>query len=64
VFWLTYRTPKGICVVLQPAGSLIHAKLAVDMQNLTPGKFTEGRRYPRARPRLAGKLVRACHRLS
>ena len=43
MFWLTYPTPNGICVVLQPATSLIHRKLAVDVQRLTPGEFAQWR---------------------
>jgi hypothetical protein len=64
VFWLAYQTRDGICVVLQPAASLIHAKLAVDVQNLTPGEFTEGHQLDaklikRIPKKLIGKVLSA-----
>jgi hypothetical protein len=31
VFWLAYDTPEGVCVILQPASSLIHARLVAAM---------------------------------
>jgi hypothetical protein len=42
VFWLVFNGPRGRCVVLQPASSLIHARLAAGMNNIEPGDFVEG----------------------
>jgi hypothetical protein len=41
VFWLAYDTPEGVCVILQPASSLIHARLVAAI-NDEPGTFSEG----------------------
>jgi hypothetical protein len=42
MFWLCFETPEGVCVVLQPAPSLIHARLMVGMAGIEPGSFKEG----------------------
>ena len=42
VFWLVYQTPRGQCVVLQPAGSLIQARFGAAMKKIEPGRFVEG----------------------
>jgi hypothetical protein len=38
---LFFKTSRGICVVLQPASSLAHARLVAATNNLAPGEFTE-----------------------
>jgi hypothetical protein len=43
VFWLTFKTSNGVCVVLQPASSLIWARVHAATKNgLEPGSFIEG----------------------
>jgi hypothetical protein len=42
MFWLCFESAKGVCVVLQPAPSLVHAQLMASMAGLAPGKFREG----------------------
>jgi hypothetical protein len=53
VFWLVFDSPRGRCVILQSASSLIHARLVAAVNNLDPGKFVEGhqleRKYVRKR---------------
>jgi len=46
VFWLAYDTPEGVCVILQPASSLIHAQLVAAMSH-EPGIFREGHELPK-----------------
>jgi hypothetical protein len=43
VFWLVFSTPRGPCVILQPASHLIHARLAAGVTHqLDPTTFSEG----------------------
>jgi hypothetical protein len=51
VFWLVFDSPRGRCVVLQPAPSLIHARLVAAVKNIEPGEFVEG-------PQLERKHIR------
>ena len=41
MYWLCFKTPEGVCVVLQPAPSLIHARMQVSLAGLQPGEFKE-----------------------
>ena len=60
VFWLAYDTPEGVCVVLQPASSLIHARLVAAM-NHEPGTFSEGHELQRKHiRRIPKKLIGRC----
>jgi hypothetical protein len=43
VFWLVFNTPDGPCVILQPAASLIFARLAAGVKHgLDADSFQEG----------------------
>ena len=42
VYWLAFTTPNGVCVVLEPASSLIHARVQASLAGLQPGEFKEG----------------------
>jgi len=57
LFWLAYQTEDGICVVLQGAPSLVHARMVTALPDLDAGlDFREGhelddktaRRVPKA----------------
>ena len=49
MFWLTYNTPKGICVVLQPGSDLMQARFTADVLKLAPGEFKEATSSTRRR---------------
>ena len=62
VFWLVFDTTRGRCLVLQPASSLIHARLVAAVNNLEAGQFVEGhlleRKYLRKVPKhMIGKCL-------
>lgn len=42
VFWLVFDSPRGVCVVLQPGPSLIHARLVANLNGTADFTFTEG----------------------
>jgi hypothetical protein len=42
LYWLCYRHNDQISVVIEPAHSLIHARLRASMDGLDEGEFTEG----------------------
>jgi hypothetical protein len=42
LFWLCYREGGKVRVVLQPAASLIHARLKAALTDLGDGTFAEG----------------------
>jgi len=57
LFWLAYQTKTGVCVVLQEAPSLVHARMSTALAGLDGGfEFREGheldaktaRRVPKA----------------
>jgi len=41
VLWLVYRTSGGVRVLIQPAITLLYARLAVTMHDGEPGDFVE-----------------------
>ena len=41
MFWLCFKTPEGICVVLQPGSSLVHARMQASLAGLQPGELKE-----------------------
>ena len=41
LYWLTYRVNDDLCVVLQPADSLIAAKLTAATRTVPEGTFAE-----------------------
>jgi hypothetical protein len=47
VFWLVFDSPRGRCVILQPASSLIHARLVAAVKRTEPGEFIEGHQLER-----------------
>jgi hypothetical protein len=60
VFWLAYDTPEGVCVILQPALSLIHARLVAAV-NHEPGTFSEGHELQRKHiRRIPKKMIGRC----
>jgi hypothetical protein len=42
LYWLCYRHNNSICIVIEPANSLIHARLRASLDGLDQGEFTEG----------------------
>jgi hypothetical protein len=46
VYWLCYRHNNQISVVIEPAHSLIHARLRASIDGLDQGEFTEGHELP------------------
>lgn len=54
LYWLVYRTPKGPAVFLQPAHSLIAARLRAALANVE-GEFTEGHELDRRTERCVPK---------
>jgi hypothetical protein len=41
-YWLCYRHSNQISVVIEPAASLVHARLRASLDGLDEGTFTEG----------------------
>src|SRR5215813_12418771 len=46
LYWLVYRHNNSIFVVIEPAHSLIHARLRASIDGLDEGEFTEGHELP------------------
>ena len=46
LYWLCYRHNNSIFVVIEPAYSLIHARLRASLDGLDQGQFTEGHKLP------------------
>ena len=42
LYWLCYHHNNQISVVIQPAPSLVHARLRASLAGLDEGEFTEG----------------------
>jgi len=47
LYWLCYRHNNQISVVIEPASSLIHARLRASIDGLDQGDFTEGHELDR-----------------
>ena len=47
LYWLCYRHNNSIFVVIEPAHSLIHARLRTSIDGLDEGEFTEGHELDR-----------------
>jgi len=47
LYWLVYRHGNQISVVIEPAPSLIHARLRSAIDELDEGEFTEGHELDR-----------------
>ena len=47
LFWLVYRHNNQISVVIEPAPSLIHARMRAALAELDEGDFTEGHELDR-----------------
>jgi hypothetical protein len=47
IYWLCYRHNNTISVVIEPAHSLIHARLRASLDGLDQGEFTEGHELDR-----------------
>src|SRR5262245_52614396 len=47
LYWLCYRHNNSIFVVIEPAHSLIHARLRASLDGLDEGDFTEGHELDR-----------------
>jgi len=46
LYWLCYRHNNSIFVAIEPAHSLIHARLRASLDGLDEGDFTEGHELP------------------
>jgi hypothetical protein len=42
MYWLCFESPKGVCVILQAASSLVYARMMVSFAGFQPGQFREG----------------------
>jgi hypothetical protein len=42
LYWLCYRHNNQISVVIEPAPSLVHARMRASLKGLDEGTFTEG----------------------
>jgi hypothetical protein len=61
VFWLVYQTSSGPCVILQPASSLIHARLVAGMKGMPHSEFSEGHALdPKLIKKIPTKLIGRC----
>ena len=47
LYWLVYRLSNQISVVIEPALSLIYARLRASLDGLDQGGFTEGHELDR-----------------
>jgi hypothetical protein len=47
LYWLIYRHNNSISIVIEPAPSLIHARLRAALDGLDQGTFTEGHELDR-----------------
>ena len=47
LYWLVYRHPNQISVVIEPGASLIHVRMRAALANLDQGEFTEGHELDR-----------------
>jgi hypothetical protein len=47
LYWLCYRHNNQISVVIEPAHSLIYARLRASLDGLDEGEFTEGHELDR-----------------
>jgi hypothetical protein len=47
LYWLCYRHNNQVSVVIEPAPSLIHARMKAALANLDEGDFTEGHQLDR-----------------
>jgi len=46
LYWLCYRHDNQISVVIEPAASLVHARMKAAIAGLDQGEFTEGHELP------------------
>jgi hypothetical protein len=47
LYWLVYRHANQISVIIEPAHSLIHARMRASLANLDEGDFTESHELDR-----------------
>jgi hypothetical protein len=47
LYWLCYRNGDQIWVVIEPAPSLVHARMRASLAGLDEGEFTEGHELDR-----------------
>ena len=47
LYWLCYRHNNQISVVIEPAASLVHARMRASLSGLDEGTFTEGHELDR-----------------
>jgi hypothetical protein len=53
LYWLCYRHNNQISVVIEPAPSLVHARMRASLAGLDEGTFTEGHELDRKTERLS-----------
>jgi hypothetical protein len=56
LYWLVYRHNNSISIVIEPAHSLIHARMRAALHGLDEGEFTEGHELP-GKWRVAKEMV-------
>jgi len=58
LYWLSYHHQGRVDVVIQPALSLMHARLQAALANLDDGKFGEGHQIdPKIEKRVPMKMI-------
>jgi len=63
LYWLIYRHNNSISIVIEPAPSLIHARMRAALAGLDQGEFTEGheldRKWKIAKEMIGRRLTQA-----
>jgi hypothetical protein len=57
LYWLCYQHNNQISVVIEPAPSLIHARMRASLDGLDEGTFTEGHALDRKTERQVPKAM-------
>jgi hypothetical protein len=60
LYWLVYRHNNQISVVIEPAPSLIHARIVAALAGLDEGEFTEGHELDRKTEKQVPKAMIGC----
>jgi hypothetical protein len=60
LYWLCYRHNNRISVVIEPAPSLIHARMRASLNGLDEGTFTEGHELDGKTEKQVPKAMMGC----